>query len=511
MRFGEGPVGILMNGGMIRASAIVDECEQPVRRLEEVEMTEYNQGNGRSRIRKDYSSSDNDNSGGIEESVLNLTIDFEDNERMPSTSDLVMVRLFSFQAMVAMTIIFTTTEEYAKRVGLDKGVYSGLLIGLVPLVSGFCTFLWQVCLRKSGFKVSFIGACFIGMIGSIMYAISGHYNSAAMMFCSRILVGIATPTNLYIEYHAIALGNNVRTPAITTIWAVSTLGLGFGPLLSALINQLELVGLGPEAPIIFNSLSAPGWVMGVFNLGLLIMYAVMFRGPTLNDQLCFHNLRRANTEKGINRQPEVSVATTILLAALLMSQFSASLGVSAVETRAAFVALAKASVNQANTLAWSWTVTAAGLYLAGFFTFFAIASYVVGTYTKRTQIKDRTWVIGSTSIVILSCALLFDYGARTIGGEVAVWSFGFAFFGCAMVILRSVSTSLSLKLCPNHLVGSYSSFIALVSSVGRALGAVWATYIGDGYQNQSTFALLLLITFVCNLALLVLFYKKLIF
>uniref|UniRef100_A0A7S2RUV3 Major facilitator superfamily (MFS) profile domain-containing protein n=2 Tax=Sar TaxID=2698737 RepID=A0A7S2RUV3_9STRA len=428
------------------------------------------------------------------------TVDFNDEKRRPSSWNLFLVRLYTFLLGVSMTIVFTTATSYTDFVGVQSAVFPGLMIGLVPLASGLSSVPWGWVMNRFGFKTAFIAALACGGLGSVLYALAGVAQSPSLMLVGRLLLGVAGPDNLYVEHHALTLGKQVKSVEMNTTWAVATLGFGFGPLLSAGISWM-FGNLG-TASATFNTMTIPGWTSAILYGIAVLMYIGTFTCPNLEVQKEFKlmSLRRAATS-----QPSISFWKDLTLLVVLFSAFAGGVGVSGLETRTALIAEAPIS----DVTAWAWNETYSGLYLSTFFSLIALGSWMGGHKLHEIQLSDRFIVLYSLIACTVSCIFLFDFGFKDKLTTIFLWSAGVGTLGLFVCIVRSYLVALGVKLCPTDQVSNYSSMLTLFSSFGRFAGPMAASYIGNGYLDQSAFSICLMSIFGVNLVLFATKYTKL--
>mmetsp|Transcript_8161 Transcript_8161/g.13169 ORF Transcript_8161/g.13169 Transcript_8161/m.13169 type:complete len:458 (-) Transcript_8161:47-1420(-) len=438
-------------------------------------------------------------------------IDFDDENRCPGMWELVNVRAFCFLSLASMTIVFTTSTEYTRLLEIDNPVFPGLMIGLVPLMAGIGSFGWQYVIKVAGFKKTFASVSVVGCVGSVLYALALVMKSPAALFLSRVLIGLSGPTNLYLEHHAVSIGKKKIKEHISTIWAIGTLGLGFGPIASATIGYIfgDLLGLYPQTHLVFNTVTIPGWFMACLYLTQVLIFQFRFEAPTTQEHAVYRELQRNRMPSNEKEAVHSSMIDVVVLGSLLLCVFAAGVGVSGIETRTAFVAQAQNENHTSDAIAWSWNANWTGLYLGLFFSIFAGGSYIYGKCMNKIRLSQRCWIMVNLSAVLLSCVMLFDYSGLAPSGTIALWSVGFLMFGFFIMNYRVDVISMAMQRCPNHWISTYSAMVTLCNSVGRATGPMAATYIGSGYMHQSVFSSILVGIFGGTALMLGILYKQL--
>uniref|UniRef100_A0A7S2SIM4 Major facilitator superfamily (MFS) profile domain-containing protein n=2 Tax=Mucochytrium quahogii TaxID=96639 RepID=A0A7S2SIM4_9STRA len=351
----------------------------------------------------------------------------------------------------------------------------------------------------------------IGCIGSILYGLALVFNSPATLFICRVLIGLSGSINLFLEYYAVTIGKKKLKENINTIWAIGTLGLGFGPIASASIGYIfgDLLGLYPQNNKLFNTVTIPGWFMACLYLTQAVIFCFAFKAPTKHEHAVYRELQRKQMPSDNKSVAPISMIDVVVLGALLFCIFAAGVGVGGIETRTAFVAQAQNEDHTSDAIAWSWNTNWTGLYLGLFFTIFAVGSYLYGKILKKARVSNRCWLMLNVSALVVSCIMFFDFSGIFPSGSIALWSVGFLIFGLAAANYRGDAIAMALHRCPNHWVSTYSAMITLCSSLGRATGPMGATYIGSGYMHQSVFASLLIGIFGAAALLMGVLYKQL--
>eukprot|EP00516_Mucochytrium_quahogii_P003158 CAMPEP_0203746660 /NCGR_PEP_ID=MMETSP0098-20131031/2035_1 /ASSEMBLY_ACC=CAM_ASM_000208 /TAXON_ID=96639 /ORGANISM=" , Strain NY0313808BC1" /LENGTH=326 /DNA_ID=CAMNT_0050634837 /DNA_START=169 /DNA_END=1145 /DNA_ORIENTATION=- len=304
-------------------------------------------------------------------------IDFDDENRCPAMSELFHTRAFCFLLCASMTIVFTTATEYTELLQITNPVFPGLMIGtyfvfscadkfmtlntlydvspgLVPLAGGIGSFGWQYVLQSTGFNSTFMLSSIIGCIGSILYGLALVFNSPATLFICRVLIGLSGSINLFLEYYAVTIGKKKLKENINTIWAIGTLGLGFGPIASASIGYIfgDLLGLYPQNNKLFNTVTIPGWFMACLYLTQAVIFCFAFKAPTKHEHAVYRELQRKQMPSDNKSVAPISMIDVVVLGALLFCIFAAGVGVGGIETRTAFVAQAQNEDHTSDAIAW---------------------------------------------------------------------------------------------------------------------------------------------------------------
>mmetsp|Transcript_18512 Transcript_18512/g.30185 ORF Transcript_18512/g.30185 Transcript_18512/m.30185 type:complete len:467 (-) Transcript_18512:107-1507(-) len=441
-------------------------------------------------------------------------IDFNDQHRKPCKTDVLMLSLLHGLQSAGMTIIFTTSSRYFVDMGLDSPVWSGLMIGVVPLVGGMTTFLWQKFNEKFSYRVTFALLNLIGCLGAVLYAISGATKSPAPLVVGRILMGVASAPNVIFHFVGVTTGNVSKGHYISMIGAAGILGLGVGPVLSSVLDLISFdAHLGFEAPIIFNVLTIPAWGIAVLFLSLAVCFGLFFTDLPVSELRRFRDFaKNVNLEDPETQRDSRDKSIIIVLSILLMSIGVFSIGNGSSETRTTYIAISNATValQLGSGFAWSWNIVEAGFYVGGIFVAFSTLVFFQAPFAAKyfPSYTDRNWLVICCVVSTISSALLYDYHFDR-SGSIVVWTFGIFVFNGSLLIAKIRAMSLALKIVPNKWLGFYTTCVFFLNSVARAIGPVTATYIGDGYLDSFAYALTLSVPLLLTTILSLSVYPKL--
>uniref|UniRef100_A0A7S2RKJ3 Major facilitator superfamily (MFS) profile domain-containing protein n=1 Tax=Mucochytrium quahogii TaxID=96639 RepID=A0A7S2RKJ3_9STRA len=439
-------------------------------------------------------------------------IDFSDPDRVPPNRNHGIVLASSAIKMVAMTIIFTTSKEYSILLGMDAGFFPGLIIGVVPVVGGLSCFFWQYVLHYLGYKRTNLLMCCCGLIGSVMYSVAGHLVSPGLALSGRMLMGMAGASNIIFNYLALTTGKNKKTWRMTHFAACINFGLAMGPMLSGIVDVIYLSIVHEDGPVIFNTLSLPGWTMAFLYLLLGIGFAFIFVDIPLAEQHRFAKLMKhtdIEAPSSNKRCPEVPVLFTIGLAVLLYTTITIGICVGGTETRTAFVATGNSTEAFASSgIAWSWRITTAGFYLGTAFASFSFIVVLSAQFTKRVhRFEDRHWVIIFYSAAVVFATFLYNFHLSQ-RASVVLWTVGLITFDSSVTLAKIHLFSMALKIVPNRWLATYSSLLGAMNSTGRGVGPIIATYVGDGYLDANVFAAILMCIVATNTIAFAIFFPQ---
>mmetsp|Transcript_2582 Transcript_2582/g.5031 ORF Transcript_2582/g.5031 Transcript_2582/m.5031 type:complete len:463 (-) Transcript_2582:46-1434(-) len=430
---------------------------------------------------------------GIDTSIDSIKrVDFDDLDRVPRKFDFGLVCLFQMVQTALITIVFTTVDTYDSEMGLGSKLWAGVLIGIVPLISGISVLGWQVLNDKVGYSVTLATMGLTGVLGCCLYSAAGAIHSPGVLVLGRVFMGFAGANNVLFHYLAVTVGRNMQTKYVSLLAASGVFGLGLGPLMSGVINSIvEAVGLGVDAPIIFNVLTVPTWIMSIVLALCAVCFLSLFQAPTLSDQARFK--QSLIFEKDELTDGPLLTWLNACLAVTLFSVVVLASGNGSTETRTAFIAISNyTNAAQVGTgFAWSWSIVGAGIYVGAValvFSLFCLIQPLIASCFPA--LKERHWLLIYCLSGTLSSAFMYSYPISKTG-TIVMWTFGMILFNGSLLLCKCVVFSLGMKLCPSKWMGGYTSALGLMNCIGRAIGPVLATYIGNGYLDALMFGLVL--------------------
>jgi len=454
----------------------------------------------------------------IDESPIPLEaglIDFNDKFRLPKPRNYMLICVATAIQLSAMTIVFTSSEAYSKKLGLDGGFWPGFLIGIVPILAGMSGFGWQYLNNRVGYKSTYVVTAFVALVGAVFYALAGYAQSPAILVLGRVLLGIGTPRNVMFHYLAVTVGKAHKTARMGQVLACASFGLGLGPLLSSFFDYVfgDVAGLNPSAPIIFNTLSLPGWVLAALFMLLIVGFLFLFEDVPLSEQHRYTAFTaKVNTANTANSPSQLEgVWLYIALIMLLITVITNAIGIGSMETRTAFIAIGNSTYAKevGSGFAWSWSPVVAGVYVGGIFIWFTFFGFWESRLAGDVfHFEDRSVLLLAFAIGSVSSALLFNYDVSK-DANIVMWTIGLLMFQGALIVGKVHVFSLALKLAPNKWIDSYTVWISLMNCFGRGIGPMIATYVGDGYLESTIFTSIILAFVVANTLGISLLYTKL--
>mmetsp|Transcript_14173 Transcript_14173/g.23172 ORF Transcript_14173/g.23172 Transcript_14173/m.23172 type:complete len:468 (-) Transcript_14173:1770-3173(-) len=450
----------------------------------------------------------------VDASLDSGEIDFSDESRGPPTTSFWVVACACLVKMAGMTIVFTTTNEYCALLGLTSGFWPGFMIGVVPVVGGLSSFGWQRVLFCLGYLKTVYLMSLAGAIGGVLYALAGFANSPALMILGRVMLGVASASNVTFHYLAVAAGKKTRSGYMLKMISMINFGLAVGPFLSALIDVIfgSALGLDESAPIIFNTLSIPGWALTVLYGLLVLVFHFLFEDIPVSEihRHKYYTQSIAKRDLESNTTKSFGTMVYVALAVVVLNAISTGAGIGGMETRTAEVAISNSTfAKEVGTgFAWSWSTINSGFYLGGVFMSFSLLCVIASKSLKRVPgFQDRHWVFIFYAASTMAAAFLFNYPVDKTA-NIVFWTIGLIILVGSLTVGKSYLFSMGIKLCPNKHMGPYTSILAFGNALGRGIGPIMATYIGDGYLEASTFSGIFLGLFLFNTILVACFFKK---
>jgi hypothetical protein len=213
---------------------------------------------------------------------------------LKSSSGLNLNLLITFIYLANQYVVAPTSGEYAKLLGMTPAM-SGIIIGLCPaaaLVSSLFYSMWS----NFSFKQPILLCIACGIVGNIMYGMALQCESSYLLLVGRLLVGFGGPRVISRRYIADHVPQENRLIASSQFVAAGALGLACGPLISSLVAASGVTFtcttsiFGTTHPVvwlIYQSETAPGWIMATGWFVSLILVMFYFREP---DQKVHHFL-----------------------------------------------------------------------------------------------------------------------------------------------------------------------------------------------------------------------------
>lgn len=183
-------------------------------------------------------------------------------------------------------IVAPTANAYAIGLGLD-GAFGATLIGASSFSALFSAFVYSLWYTQSTFKSALIFSATCPLLGNIIYALAISYDSMPLALLGRILCGFGSAEVLNRQLISTSVRFDDMTQASALFVAFGASGMSIGPLLAGILDiaagrdmHVDLkLPFTPAGGIIYNHITAPGFVMAFLWLLQLLGLIFFFREP----------------------------------------------------------------------------------------------------------------------------------------------------------------------------------------------------------------------------------------
>jgi hypothetical protein len=238
----------------------------------------------------------------LDELFLNSSIDFS-----------------STHLQVNYYIVAPTANRYAILLGTN-GAFGATLVGASSLAAIFAAFLYSFWYTKSSFRSALFFSALLPCLGNLLYGLAISFNSMQVAFWGRILVGFGSAEVVNRQLISACVSFRSMTAASALFVAAGAIGMSVGPLLAAILdmtagrnNDVDIyLPWLPEGGIIYNHVTAPGFVMaGLWCLEILALVFLFQEPDRINGSgIQKKGLTRFESElKGNSNDTEYGVAT----------------------------------------------------------------------------------------------------------------------------------------------------------------------------------------------------------
>lgn len=184
-------------------------------------------------------------------------------------------------------IVAPTANHYAIGLGYD-GAYGATLIGASSFSAMFSAFLYSLWYTRSTFKSALVFSALCPLIGNIIYAVAISYNSMTTAIVGRILCGFGSAEVLNRQLISTCVSFEVMTKASALFVAFGASGMSIGPLIAGILDMTAgrdflidiSLPLMPAGGIIYNHVTAPGFVMAALWSIQLVFLLFLFEEPS---------------------------------------------------------------------------------------------------------------------------------------------------------------------------------------------------------------------------------------
>lgn len=183
-------------------------------------------------------------------------------------------------------IVAPTANHYAISLGYD-GAFGATLIGASSFSAMFSAFLYSLWYTRSTFKSALIFSALCPLLGNLMYGLAVSYDSMPMAIAGRILCGFGSAEVLNRQLISACVSFDVMTKASALFVAFGASGMSIGPLIAGILDmtagrdyRVDLpLPFTPVGGLVWNDVTAPGFVMAVLWAVQLIFLIFLFDEP----------------------------------------------------------------------------------------------------------------------------------------------------------------------------------------------------------------------------------------
>jgi len=158
-------------------------------------------------------------------------------------------------------IVSPTANRYAILLGSD-GAFGSALIGASSLAAFLAAFLYSWWYTRFSFKSALIWTSLCAVIGNILYAVAISFHSMKIALMGRFFVGLGSAEVVNRQLISSCVHYNHMTKASAGFVAASAVGMGLGPFLAALLDDLA----GRDSQIDYTF---PPWVPYLSGVGIV--------------------------------------------------------------------------------------------------------------------------------------------------------------------------------------------------------------------------------------------------
>ena len=321
--------------------------------------------------------------------------------------------------------------------------------------------------NKRSFREVMYFALTLEAAGNLMYAVS--YSTTGILV-ARIVVGFAAGLTAVTRAYISAVTTlEDRTKFMAYMSAAAALGFILGPAMGAIIGPGVHYQYGM---LIFNELTAAGWIGAALSVSSLLSLIFWFDEPPLDDRLRAARIaaERAGAGKKVNFKALASVArpfgVCLFLFFVCMSTFATFETVSVPFSDSAY----GWGVRE-NALLF---MTSGALSVGGF----AVLSFAAGF------LSDRVLVGFGVATLFFGC-----FGVISYGGPLPVMHWIMASFALTIgfAVTQALVFSLNSKLFGDLPPGTTMGLLQAVGSISRIVAPLYGSYVFTKYSPNAVF------------------------
>jgi predicted ThiF/HesA family dinucleotide-utilizing enzyme len=183
-------------------------------------------------------------------------------------------------------IVAPTANSYAIQLGMD-GAFGATLIGASSFSALFSAFVYSLWYTRSTFKSALIFSATCPLVGNLIYSLAISYESMPFAIFGRVLCGFGSAEVLNRQLISTSVRFEDMTQASALFVAFGASGMSIGPLIAGILDmtagrdmRVDLkLPFTPAGGVVYNHITAPGFVMAFLWLLQLIGLISLFHEP----------------------------------------------------------------------------------------------------------------------------------------------------------------------------------------------------------------------------------------
>jgi len=267
------------------------------------------------------------------------------------------------------------------------------------------------------------------------------------------------------------VGMSGRSEIMFNAQTSAVAGYLVGPFVAS-VSQKTLQALAVDNALV-NSFTAPGWIMVVVYLGLMLKIGFFFQEPSTYWQVA------ATTAQPKTSQDRLGARRLISVTICLYIMIASNVGQSLIE-----VYIPKLAKNF-----WGWSLDEASMYLTGIMALLVPICLTTGRLTRI--LSDRNGLMLGNFIGIAFSVAILNYQFPNALSRVCTQSVGLVLVLSASSIVKPFVFSMNSKLVPPHLKSRTNTLTAACLCLGRAIGSFLGAIVepnNSGFVQMSIFA-----------------------
>ncbi|OMJ69406.1 hypothetical protein SteCoe_32874 [Stentor coeruleus] len=404
--------------------------------------------------------------------------------REPDYPDFMTIFLSVFSSLIHLTNFYILTlaaKDYSVYVGMDES-FSGVLSAVNWAAAVSFTFVYSYW-SNFQYKLPTLVCSLFVVFGDFIYAFAYNYKSASMLLLGRFLIGVGGARVINRRYIATYIKPRSRTVWNSAYVAGSIIGRGFGPIIGALLYDVDFEFLGFR----MNGMTFPSIIMGIVWAIYSLMILVFFKEPEIKKL----SKDKVNDSKGQSLLPMFVALSALTIPKVVHEAFVTSTPIVA-------------------PVFFSWSTEFVGFYIA--IMSLAIAPvHIIIAYTSR-RFQDRQYIKIALLVTFIGSLLLINFSNLSV----AQYVIGTILMFIGMNMEDGATASLLSKVIPPHIsegIFNAGLVVTFAGSFARGVGSFGIAVAGWINEDPSSMENILFIPFtIVSLVSLVIFmryYKRL--